>query len=344
MKKFFTAILTLVMTVCILNCLGVYGQEKEIQRIKAVETDDKYGLTTIENTTKINETTNETTTEETTEATTETITEATTEAITETTTEATTETITEMTSEIITETTTESVTDKGGNTIINNNNVILENVVADEINVNIINNNIIIEGDKDVNSDVASDKEDDEKETKPDSSNVSNNVSSRRSSGAGGKLTVRNYKSEDDIETTTVTATAASEYKQTKSTENIIRVQAGSDIMTVNNSKVRLDASPYINNDAMYVPLRALSSALNGCQIYYDPVSKSAFIAYNNDIIKFTAWDKTAYKNARPIILSSPAQIKNGRLFLPFRDVGDAFELEVLYENDTKTAIYREIV
>lgn len=340
MKKIFAAIMTLVMTVCILNCLGVYGQEKEIQRIKAVETDDKYGLTTIENTTKINETTNETTTEETTEATTETITEATTEATTETTTEATTETITEMTSEIITETTTESVTDKGGNTIINNNNVILEDVVADEININIINNNIIIEGNENTNDDKAKNESKNEKETKPDSSNVSN----RRVSGAGGKLTVRNYKSEDDTETTTVTATAASEYKQTKSTENIIKVQAGSDIMTVNNSKVYLDASPYINNGAMYVPLRALSSALNGCQIYYDPVSKSAFIAYNNDIIKFTAWDKTAYKNARTIILSSPAQIKNGRMFVPFRAVGDAFELEVLYENDTKTAIYREIV
>lgn len=184
----------------------------------------------------------------------------------------------------------------------------------------------------------------------------------RASSGAGAsKITVKGYsKAATTTESTTEEVTE--ENKVTESTEltteaslsNIVKVSVGSKNVEINGKTVPIDAAAYIqsSSNSTMVPLRfvvlALSSDTNELSdnpniIKWDAVSKTVYINLNGNTVSFTAGSTEMVVNGVKSTMSNgtSAEICNGRMYIPFRVLGEVLGVDVEWDSNTKTAIYK---
>lgn len=100
-----------------------------------------------------------------------------------------------------------------------------------------------------------------------------------------------------------------------------IDVTIGADTMQVNGKSYPLDVPAYIN-DAGYtmLPMRALVENLPE-EVLWDGQSKTALILCGMTTYRLTAGEKEAKRNGDKVILNTPLEIKDGRVFLPLRDM-----------------------
>lgn len=104
-----------------------------------------------------------------------------------------------------------------------------------------------------------------------------------------------------------------------------IDVTIGADIMQVDGKSYPLDVPAYIN-DAGYtmLPMRALVENLPEevqKKVIWDGQSKTALILCGMTTYRLTAGEKEAQRNGDKLILNTPLEIKDGRVFLPLRDM-----------------------
>lgn len=155
--------------------------------------------------------------------------------------------------------------------------------------------------------------------------------------------------------TETVTESETEETTETVKSDNKInsvQVTIGSSIMVVNGSNVIIESAPYIQAGswATLVPLRAVSLALadgysgNGSinTVSWNEYTKTAIITYNGNTVSFTAGSGIVNINGEDTYMENgvTAEIKDGRMFVPFRVLGEALGAEVNWDSNTKTAIY----
>ncbi len=178
----------------------------------------------------------------------------------------------------------------------------------------------------------------------------------RRSSGAGGGGSVKNYVATTTTEGTT---SAVVEEDTTEATTEAVvftdsvAVQVGSRDIKVNDSTYTMDVAPYIqtSSNSTMVPLRFVSIALSGESvanadssdlIVWDAAAKTATITAGNNTIVFTAGSGTYTANGITLNISNQAvaEIVDGRMFVPFRTIGEALGAEVSWDANTKTAMY----
>ena len=104
-----------------------------------------------------------------------------------------------------------------------------------------------------------------------------------------------------------------------------IDVTIGADTMQVNGKSYPLDVPAYIN-DAGYtmLPMRALVENLPEevqKKVLWDGQSKTALILCGMTTYRLTAGEKEAKRNGDKVILNTPLEIKDGRVFLLLRDM-----------------------
>ena len=104
-----------------------------------------------------------------------------------------------------------------------------------------------------------------------------------------------------------------------------IDVTIGADTMQVNGKSYPLDVPAYIN-DAGYtmLPMRALVENLPEevqKKVLWDGQSKTALILCGMTTYRLTAGEKEAKRNGDKVILNTPLEIKDGRVFLPLWDM-----------------------
>lgn len=104
-----------------------------------------------------------------------------------------------------------------------------------------------------------------------------------------------------------------------------IDVTIGADTMQLNGKSYPLDVPAYIN-DAGYtmLPMRALIENLPEevqRKVLWDGQSKTALILCGMTTYRLTAGEKEALRNGDNVILNTPLEIKDGRVFLPLRDM-----------------------
>lgn len=151
-------------------------------------------------------------------------------------------------------------------------------------------------------------------------------------------------------------------------------LQVGSCEASINNDKVTLDASPFIQNGRTLVPLRFIAEALNA-EVGWDPTNKivtvirvkdswgfsgknnlaipespnkKILLQINNDVVIVTNSDfgfsdggpnpekLTLGLNNSKVIDSAPL-IVNGRTMVPLRFIAEELGVEVGWEPTTKT-------
>lgn len=116
-----------------------------------------------------------------------------------------------------------------------------------------------------------------------------------------------------------------------------------------------MDVAPYIQpeSNSTLVPLRFVSIALSGGDV--DSADTSNMILWNSDLkqatinknnisIVFTAGSNKVIVNGNEVAMDYgvAAEIKDNRMFVPFRFIGEALGYAVDWEASSKTAIYKE--
>ena len=129
----------------------------------------------------------------------------------------------------------------------------------------------------------------------------------------------------------------------------------------VGDQAIDMDVAPYIqaSSNSTMVPLRFVSVALGvdtgnvanpdaSNKIAWDANTKTTTIYYGagtgQKIIQFQAGSNimTVDGTRIPMEYGVKAEIKDGRMFVPFRALGQALGVNVSWDADSRTAIYNE--
>jgi hypothetical protein len=132
-----------------------------------------------------------------------------------------------------------------------------------------------------------------------------------------------------------------------------VRVSIGESFYVVNDKTYSYDGQAYISSysNSTMIPLRALSNAFgldNDSQILWDDANKTATIFAPTRTIQFTLNKPNMTINGASITMLSPdgllvvPEIRNDRMYIPFRHLGIAFGVTVDWEADTQTAIFNK--
>ncbi len=119
-------------------------------------------------------------------------------------------------------------------------------------------------------------------------------------------------------------------------------VPVGENYILSGENKIELDVPAYIN-DAGYtmLPVRAVANALgiDKNAVLWDQPTRTVTIMYGQRIITMTYGQKVIYVNGSALPASSAVEIKDGRTFLPMRDLATALGvLDIQWDSVNRTA------
>jgi hypothetical protein len=132
-----------------------------------------------------------------------------------------------------------------------------------------------------------------------------------------------------------------------------ISVTIGSTFATINGNSYDMSAAPYIQyaSNSTLVPLRFVALAIcgdvdnqdNSNSVSWDADTKTATIIAKGKVISFTVGSDVAYINNKPMIMEHgvKAEISSNRLYIPFRVLGKALDVDVDWNEETKTATFK---
>ncbi len=148
---------------------------------------------------------------------------------------------------------------------------------------------------------------------------------------------------------------------ETPTLDGEVRVTIGEKSLVMDGETVEMDAAAYIqtSSNSTMVPLRFVTLALgvdqeavtdadNSSKIAWDATSKTATIMYSagsqQKIIQFTAGSPNMVVDGVAITMEYGvvAEIVDGRMYVPFRALGQALGVPVTWDAETRTAIYNE--
>ena len=171
------------------------------------------------------------------------------------------------------------------------------------------------------------------------------------SGGHGGKVAVPSKAADDDSQANENETNSADKGDVLP---NEVRITIGSNVIIADGKEYTIDAASYIQpeSSSTLIPLRFAAIAISGgdvesadtsSSVSWDALSKTASVKTNNAVIKFTAGSNIMYINDKPIPMENgvKAEIKDGRMYIPFRALGTALGADVDWDGTTRTAVYR---
>jgi hypothetical protein len=139
-------------------------------------------------------------------------------------------------------------------------------------------------------------------------------------------IVVKAFDAAGNVATQTLTVT----YQKPAPTGTKIVLRIGSDVMTVNDKVVQLDAAPEINNGRTFLPLRAIAEAF-GAQVTWVPETQGITVVLGNNQIGLQIGNNTAVVNGN-VLSIVPPYIKNGRTMVPLRVIAEGFGAQVEWD------------
>ena len=134
--------------------------------------------------------------------------------------------------------------------------------------------------------------------------------------------------------------TAGKDKDNTFTTKVVVPV--GEKYLIAGEAQVALDVPAYISADGYtMLPVRAVATALgiNNSNVIWNQATKTVTIMYGQRIITMVAGQKVITVNGNTIPASATVQIKDGRTFLPMRDLATALNVaDITWDAATKTA------
>ena len=125
------------------------------------------------------------------------------------------------------------------------------------------------------------------------------------------------------------------------SEEQVLTLQIGNPIMTVNGTQQEIDPGrgtvPVLVNDARtLLPVRAVIEAVGGT-VEWDENTDTTTLTYRSDVINLTIDSTTAYLNGVAQTLDVAPTTINDRTMLPIRFIAESFKFTVGWDDDTQT-------
>ena len=111
---------------------------------------------------------------------------------------------------------------------------------------------------------------------------------------------------------------------------------ASSDVKIKVNGSLLSDAQAILKDGSTLLPVRSVSTALGG-EVIWDNETKTASIDKDDTSVNITIGQKEITVNNKKQAISTPAQIVNGRTYVPLRALGEALECDITWVNETKT-------
>ena len=134
--------------------------------------------------------------------------------------------------------------------------------------------------------------------------------------------------------------TAGKDKDNTFTTKVVVPV--GEKYLIAGEEQVALDVPAYISAAGYtMLPVRAVATALgiNNSNVIWNQATKTVTIMYGQRIITMVAGQKVITVNGNTIPASATVQIKDGRTFLPMRDLATALNVaDITWDAATKTA------
>jgi hypothetical protein len=137
-------------------------------------------------------------------------------------------------------------------------------------------------------------------------------------------------------------------------TGNSVKVTIGSNKVDINGKSSVMDATPYIQSESSstLVPLRFVVLAIAGDSVEnadtseivaWDSNTKTATVTTGDRVVSFQVGSNNVSINGKASAMANgvKAEIKDGRLYIPFRALGEALGVEVDWDSNTKTASYK---
>lgn len=116
----------------------------------------------------------------------------------------------------------------------------------------------------------------------------------------------------------------------------VAEAQAAEIKIFVDNVPAFSEVSPYYSNDSLLVPVRLISEELGASVVWTD--SRVQITGENVDIV-MQVGQKQAMVNGQSQTLAAAPQMKQGRLFVPLRFIGESLSAKVSYR-DGKIFLY----
>lgn len=116
----------------------------------------------------------------------------------------------------------------------------------------------------------------------------------------------------------------------------VIVLTPGSKTVSVNGQDTSLDAAPFIKNETgrAMVPLRFVSEQM-GARVDWLRETRQVRITYNETTILLTIGSHVVLVNGLPVEIDSPAEIVNGRTYVPLRFVSEALGATAAWDETT---------
>ena len=111
---------------------------------------------------------------------------------------------------------------------------------------------------------------------------------------------------------------------------------ASSDVKINANGNILKDAQAIIQNGSTLLPVRSVSNAF-GCEVDWNGVTKTVSVNKDDTQITIVIGQQELTVNNNKQSISAPAQIINGRTYVPLRALGEALNCEIQWVNDTRT-------
>lgn len=113
--------------------------------------------------------------------------------------------------------------------------------------------------------------------------------------------------------------------------------RAANGVITIELDGVAIkgDVDPYITSNVTMVPLGVISKGM-GAGVVWDQGSKTVTITKDKTELKLTNGKKTAWIDGSAVALEHSVQIKQGRIMVPLRFVGEQLGLQVVWNQLTK--------
>ena len=117
---------------------------------------------------------------------------------------------------------------------------------------------------------------------------------------------------------------------------------ASSDVKIKVNGEFLSDAQAILKDGSTLLPVRSVSTALGG-EVVWDNDTKTASIEKDGTAVAITIGEKEISINGKTKEISTPAQIVNGRTYVPLRALGEALECDINWVNATKTVEIEQV-
>lgn len=117
-----------------------------------------------------------------------------------------------------------------------------------------------------------------------------------------------------------------------------IKIGVGEEKIKSGINLIALDAPAYINEEGYtMLPLRAVSEALDA-NVSWDDATKSITVMRGQRVVSFSVGSRNMYINGTVVPVNTSVEIKDGRAFIPVRDIANALSISKIdWNEETKT-------